>query len=90
MRSEGPNFVRNPKYCGGGVFSTTWLTRGMGVNGTLMGVPVYFKSYALIGTNGITDDQGNIIMENHTPLPKALKDALPANIKMVSTGKGGR
>jgi hypothetical protein len=84
MRSVAPNFVRSPKYCGSGIFNTTWLTNGMGVNGTILGMPVYFNNHTLIGTYGKTDASGNLIMETRAPLPKTLKDALPASIKIIS------
>ena len=85
MRSEAPNFVRSPKYCGSGIFNTKWLTNGLGVNGVIMGVPVYYNNHTLLGTNGKTDGKGNIIMETRGPVSKKIRDNLPANIKIVDS-----
>ena len=81
MRSVAPNFVRNPKYTGAGIFLASWLTKGMGVNGTIIGMPVFHMGRTLIGVNGKTDNQGNVVMDVKTPLSKSLRDALPLNIK---------
>ena len=85
MRSEAPNFVRSPKYCGSGIFNTKWLTNGLGVNGVIMGVPVYYNNHTLLGTNGKTDGKGNIIMETRGTVSKKIRDDLPANIKIVDS-----
>lgn len=82
LRSTGPNVVRSPKFCGAGIFNTKWFTKGMGVNGVIMGVPVYYNNYALLGTNGKTDDKGNVIMTPRGVVPKKIKDALPANVRV--------
>lgn len=87
MRSEAPNFVRSPKYCGSGVFSIKWLTGGLGIDGIIMGMPVYYNHSILLGTNGKTDRSGNIIMESRTPLSKTIIDKLPSNIKIVNTAE---
>lgn len=83
MRSEGPNVVRSPKYCGSGILNTTWLTKGLGVNGVIIGVPVYFNNYALLGTNGKTDEKGNVIMQMRTQVSKSVRDRLPKNIRLA-------
>lgn len=82
MRSEAPNFVRSPKYCGNGILNTKWLKKGLGVNGVIMGVPVYFDNYALLGTTGKTDAKGNLIIDSKNAVPKAVKDKLPKNIRL--------
>jgi hypothetical protein len=83
IRSVEPNYMRSPKFCGAGIFNTKWLTNGLGRNGVIMGVPVYYNARTLVGTDGKIDDNGNIVMEVRTPLPKKIKDGLPKNIKTV-------
>ena len=83
IRSVAPNYVRSPKYCGAGIFNTKWLTGGMGVNGVIMGVPVYYNNHTLLGTNGKTDGKGNMIMETRGSVSKKIKEDLPANIRLV-------
>jgi hypothetical protein len=82
MRSESPNFVRSPKYCGAGIFNTKWLTNGLGVNGVIMGVPVYYNNHTLLGVEGKTDGKGNIIMKKRGAVSKKIIDDLPKNIKL--------
>jgi hypothetical protein len=82
MRSEPPNFVRSPKYCGAGIFNTKWLTNGLGVNGVIMGVPVYYNNHTLLGVEGKTDGKGNIIMKKRGAVSKKIIDDLPKNIKL--------
>ena len=82
MRSESPNFVRSPKYCGAGIFNTKWLTNGLGVNGVIMGVPVYYNNHTLLGVEGKTDGKGNIIMKKRGAVSKKIIDDLPKNIKV--------
>ena len=82
LRSVGPNVVRSPKFCGAGIINTKWLKGGMGVNGVIMGVPIYYNSHTLLGTNGKTDEKGNIVMIPRGPISKKIKDDLPANIRL--------
>ena len=82
MRSESPNFVRSPKYCGAGIFNTKWLTNGLGVNGVILGVPVYYNNHTLLGVEGKTDGKGNIIMKKRGTVSKKIIDDLPKNIKV--------
>ncbi len=83
LRSEGPNVVRSPKFVGGGFLTSTWLTKGLGVNGLIIGLPIYYNNYALLGTNGRTDEKGNLIMDGKVKVPKAIKDKLPKNIRIA-------
>ncbi|HUQ65341.1 MAG TPA: hypothetical protein VM101_04265 [Flavitalea sp.] len=80
IRTVAPNYVRTPKYCGAGIFNTKWLTGGLGINGVIMGVPVYYNNHTLLGTNGKTDGKGNIIIETSGTVSKKIKDDLPPNI----------
>jgi hypothetical protein len=82
LRSVAPNFVRTPKFCGAGIFNTKWFTKGMGVNGVIMGVPLYYNNHTLLGTNGKTDEKGNVIMTPRGQISKKIKDALPGNIRV--------
>lgn len=83
MRSVGPNVVRSPKFCGNGILNTKWLSKGLGVNGVIMGVPVYFDNYALLGTTGRTDEKGNVIIQAKAKVPQSIKDKLPKTIKVL-------
>lgn len=83
MLSTGPNIVRSPKYIGAGFLTSTWLTKGLGVNGQIIGLPIYYNNYALLGINGRTDEKGNLIMDGKTKVPKAIKDKLPKNIRIA-------
>jgi len=82
MRSVAPNFVRSPKYCGSGIFNSKWLTNGLGVNGVIMGVPVYYNNHTLLGVEGKTDGKGNIIMKKRGAVSKKIIDDLPKNIRV--------
>ena len=82
MRSVAPNFVRSPKYCGSGIFNSKWLTNGLGVNGVIMGVPVYYNNHTLLGVEGKTDGKGNIIMKKRGAVPRKIIDDLPKNIRL--------
>lgn len=82
IRCVAPNFMRSPKFCGAGIINTKWLKGGLGVNGVIMGVPIYYNNYQLLGTNGRTDEKGNIIMTPRGVVPKKIRDALPANIRL--------
>ena len=83
IRSEAPNFMRSPRYCGAGFFITKWLSNGLGLNGRIMGMPIYYNNYYLLGTTGKTDAKGNIIIETSGPVPKRIKDDLPANVRLL-------
>jgi hypothetical protein len=82
MRSEAPNFVRSPKYCGAGIFNSKWLKNGLGVNGVIVGVPVYYNNHTLLGVDGKTDGKGNIIMKSRGPVSKKIIDDLPKNLRV--------
>jgi hypothetical protein len=82
MRSEAPNYVRSPKYCGAGIFNSKWLKNGLGVNGVIMGVPVYYNNHTLLGVEGKTDGKGNIIMKSRGPVAKKIIDDLPKNLRV--------
>ena len=82
MRSEAPNYVRSPKYCGSGIFNSKWLTNGLGVNGVIMGVPVYYNNHTLLGVEGKTDGKGNIIMKRRGAVAKKIIDELPRNLRV--------
>jgi hypothetical protein len=82
MRSQAPNYVRSPKYCGAGIFNTRWLKNGLGVNGVIMGVPVYYNNHTLLGVEGRTDGKGNIIMKSRGPVAKKIIDDLPKNLRV--------
>lgn len=83
MRSQGPNVVRSPKYCGSGILNSKWLTKGLGVNGVIMGVPVYFNNHTLLGTNGRTDEKGNLVLDGKSKVSKNVKDKLPKSIRIA-------
>ena len=84
MRSEAPNYVRSPKYCGAGIFNSKWLVNGLGLNGVISGVPVYYNNgHILLGTNGKTDGKGNIIIETRGVVPKRIRDDLLPHIRLV-------
>lgn len=82
MRSQSPNYVRSPKYCGAGIFNSKWLTNGLGVNGVIMGVPVYYNNHTLLGIEGKTDGKGNIIMKSRGPVAKKIIADLPKNLRV--------
>jgi hypothetical protein len=82
MRSQAPNYVRSPKYCGAGIFNSKWLKNGLGVNGVIMGVPVYYNNHTLLGVEGKTDGKGNIIMKSRGPVAKKIIDDLPKNLRV--------
>ena len=46
-------------------------------------MPIYYNNYYLLGTTGKTDAKGNIIIETIGPVPKRIKDDLPANVRLV-------
>jgi hypothetical protein len=54
----------------------------MGVNGSIMGLPIYYNNETLLGVMGRTDEKGNVIITSRTPVSKRIKDALPPNIRV--------
>lgn len=64
MRSVSPNYVRDPKYTGQGVYGIDWIQEGMGINAT-GSVPIWNSSLGRRYANDwTTDASGNIIFNN--------------------------
>jgi hypothetical protein len=82
MRSVAPNLVRSPKFCGAGIINTKWLTGPLGVNGVIMGMPIYYDNHTLLGTDGKTDGKGNIIIKSRGAVSKKIIADLPKNLRV--------
>lgn len=92
--STGPNYVRDPKWCGQGVLNTLWMANGMGLNATIE-APVYLPNGSgdattRLGNTGITDGSGTIIIDVPDNLSQSTRNTLPAHITVKSKSSRGR
>lgn len=80
MRSVAPNYVLAPKFNGQGVYGSTKLQNGMGINGTI-NVPIW-NGGTYYGNNAVIDEDGNIVFYNSSA-SKTVRDNAPSNFRFA-------
>lgn len=66
MRSVLPNLVRDPRFFGGGIYETTWVQEGLGVNAE-GSVPIWQSSTGRrLSNKWATDGSGNLVIIGST------------------------
>lgn len=89
MKITSPNYVRNPRYTGGGVLGAhrlgTGSTGSMGVNGTIE-IPIWAQgSTAYYGHSAEIDGSGNIWVNCPPTTSQTVRSAAPGYIKFRNT-----